>query len=69
MVYVKKKEYRLSQVVLGVEDPEEASPCGVCRQVIWEFAQDKDMPVIMCTAEGKYVIKTIGELLPYGFKL
>ncbi len=64
-----EKRMQAIAVVLDVETPEDASPCGVCRQVIWEFAEDKDMPVIMCTAKGEYVIKTIGELLPFGFKL
>ena len=64
-----EKRIQAVAVVLNVNSPEEASPCGVCRQVIWEFAQDKDMPIIMCTTSGDYIIKTIEELLPFGFKL
>lgn len=42
------------------------SPCGVCRQVLFEFCGD-DFPVIMATSATQYIQKTLGELLPLGF--
>lgn len=43
-------------------------PCGVCRQVLSEFCSH-DMPVIMRGANGEPVSVSLGELLPYSFRL
>ena len=40
-----------------------AWPCGICRQVLREFA-DLDMPVIVGAYGKGFVVKTLGELLP-----
>ena len=42
------------------------SPCGVCRQFLYEFAGDS-LPVIMAKSEDDFVEMTLGELLPLGF--
>lgn len=42
-----------------------AWPCGICRQVLREFA-DTDMPVIVGAYGKGYVVRTLGELLPEG---
>lgn len=42
------------------------SPCGVCRQMLYEFCS-ADMPVIMAKSEEDYVEMTLGQLLPLGF--
>ena len=42
------------------------SPCGACRQVIWEFGQDVE--VIFLGTQGWHN-STIEELLPVGFVL
>jgi cytidine deaminase len=42
------------------------SPCGACRQVIWEFGQDAQ--VIFWGSQG-WQTSTIKELLPVGFSL
>ena len=41
-------------------------PCGVCRQVLKEFASD-DLTIIIAKARDDYRIHTLGELLPHGF--
>ena len=46
------------------------SPCGGCRQVLYEFSQISDVPleIIMATTKmDKIVISSIDELLPLGF--
>ena len=43
-----------------------AAPCGVCRQMLFEFC-GPDMPVIMAKSEGDTLVMTLGELLPVGF--
>lgn len=42
-------------------------PCGICRQVIWEFSRDMD--IIVCAADGRWQRFNIKELLPNGFEL
>ena len=45
-----------------------AWPCGVCRQVLSEFACDASMPVIVGQAGHSFRVRTIGELLPEAFE-
>lgn len=42
------------------------SPCGVCRQALFEFT-GPDLTVILAKSETDYMETTLGELLPYGF--
>ena len=42
------------------------SPCGVCRQALFELC-GPDLTVIMARSEEDYLETTLGELLPYGF--
>lgn len=42
------------------------SPCGMCRQFLREFLE-LEIPVFMFTKEGKFVVRTMGELLPLSF--
>lgn len=42
------------------------TPCGVCRQMLYEFAPD--LPVTCLNSEGEVVLETtLRELLPHGF--
>ena len=51
--------------IVGVEN-DYTYPCGVCRQVIAEFAS-KDAEIILGKGEGEYIVKTLDELLPGAF--
>ncbi len=42
------------------------SPCGSCRQVMREFADD-NLPVYISNLEGQYEQMTLGQLLPKSF--
>lgn len=44
-----------------------AYPCGVCRQVMMEFAAPEQFQVIVAKSEEEYKIMTLAELLPEGF--
>ena len=44
-----------------------AWPCGICRQVLREFACGPEMPVIVGAYDGGFQIKTLEELLPESF--
>ncbi len=49
-----------------VADTEELTPpCGVCRQIIWEFGGD--IPVVMANLKGKTETIQMNELLPRAF--
>ena len=52
----------------GREPDRICPPCGVCRQVMLEFCRD-DFQVILAIDRDHYEIKTLGELVPYGFRL
>lgn len=41
-------------------------PCGICRQVIVEFATE-DINIILVKNEDEYVVKTMEEILPGAF--
>ncbi len=41
------------------------TPCGMCRQFLYEFGDD--MTVICCDRDGGYETHTMKELLPFGF--
>ncbi|MBC2397380.1 cytidine deaminase [Clostridium tetanomorphum] len=51
--------------IVGSEE-ELTYPCGICRQVISEFAMD-DIKIIIGKNENEYVVKTLGEILPGAF--
>ena len=46
---------------------EYASPCGICRQVMREFCNPKEMTVLLAKSPEDYIEKTLDELLPLGF--
>ena len=45
------------------------APCGVCRQVMSEFCSPDFKVLLVTNADGDYEETTLGELLPYTFKL
>jgi len=59
------KKFTKIAVVTDSEPP--SSPCGACRQVIFEFGDD--IEVIMANLKGDMRIARIDELLKDGFKL
>lgn len=44
-----------------------AWPCGICRQVLREFACGPEMPVIVGATGGEFRVRTLEELLPESF--
>lgn len=51
--------------VVGVEN-DYTYPCGICRQVIAEFASE-DIKIILGKNEDEYIVKTLDEILPGAF--
>ena len=58
-----KKNFKTIAVVVDTE--ELTPPCGVCRQIIWEFCHD--IPVILANLKGKSEVIQMRELLPRAF--
>lgn len=65
-----KKHFRSIVIVGGMEgrEPEDyAYPCGICRQVLSEFATREDMAVIVAKSCDDYKEYSLSELLPCSF--
>lgn len=58
-------EKRFSQIAVVVDTEDLTPPCGVCRQIIWEFCGD--VPVILSNLDGKRETIMMSELLPRAF--
>lgn len=57
------RDFERLAIVTDAGEP--TMPCGVCRQVLWEFAHD--LTVIVETVDGKLTRTTIRELFPLPF--
>ena len=62
---VSEGEQDFVAVAVTSDSEDYTSPCGVCRQRIFEFGSDID--VIMANKNGDYKVYKISELLPEGF--
>lgn len=51
--------------IVGVEN-DYTYPCGICRQVIAEFASE-DIAIILGKNENEFIVKTLEEILPGAF--
>lgn len=60
-------ERHFNEIVIYSSSPEPATPCGACRQVLFEFAEDAQ--VYLVSSAGTVRVRRVSELLPYGFKL
>ena len=58
------RRFRAVAVVTGAEEP--TSPCGACRQVLWD--QCRDIDVVMGTTGGAVERMRLAELLPRAFE-
>jgi cytidine deaminase len=60
-------ERTFSELVVYTTAPEPASPCGACRQVLFEFSEDAT--VYLINDRGTLRRWHVAELLPGGFRL
>lgn len=65
-----EREFKMLALIGGPKNGEKkteqiVSPCGVCRQMLYEFG--RDMKIVMADSVERYEVRTIEELLPYGF--
>lgn len=60
-------ERSFSEIVVYTEAKSPASPCGACRQILFEFAPDAK--VFLLNHEGNLKSFQVRDLLPDGFEL
>ncbi|MFL0195822.1 cytidine deaminase [Clostridium sp. WILCCON 0269] len=56
----------LKAIAIVGADEEYTYPCGICRQVIAEFALE-GMEIVIAKSESHYIIKKLEEILPQAF--
>ena len=56
---------KIKHIAVVADTEELTPPCGVCRQIIWEFGGD--IPVILANLKGKTEIVQMRDLLPRAF--
>lgn len=56
---------KIKHIAVVADTEELTPPCGVCRQIIWEFGGD--VPVILANLKGKTEIVQMRDLLPRAF--
>ena len=54
-----------ARIAIAADTDRFTSPCGVCRQVLWEFAPD--LEVLLYNRRGEIQELTLRQLLPYSF--
>jgi cytidine deaminase len=60
-------ERAFQEIVVYTEDEPPATPCGACRQILFEFG--KDAKVYLVNHWGKVRTYSVRDLLPDGFEL
>lgn len=60
-------ETKIKVIAIAGSTEEYTYPCGICRQVLCEFA-DGDATVILVKNEDDYIVKTMEEVMPGAFR-
>lgn len=60
-------ETKIKVIAIAGSAEEYTYPCGICRQVLCEFA-DGDAAVILLKNEDDYIVKTMEEVMPGAFR-
>ncbi len=66
-----ERKFTAIAIAGGPEDGElnRAYPCGVCRQVLFEFVDEETFEVVVGTGPDDYDVFKLKDLLPFGFRL
>lgn len=64
---VSEGEKEFEAIVITGDNGDYLPPCGICRQVLSEFAGDS-LKVILANSAEDYHVTTLGELLPGAFQ-
>lgn len=60
-------EREFETILITADSPEPVSPCGACRQLLYDYAPD--LTVIMTNLKGDRLVEEISELLKHPFGL
>lgn len=52
--------------VAKIESLSQCTPCGVCRQALFEFTST-EFPVVLAQSKNEYSVTKLGDLLPLAF--
>ncbi|MBI4125815.1 MAG: cytidine deaminase [Deltaproteobacteria bacterium] len=58
---------KFKRLAIVTDSPEPAAPCGMCRQMLIEFAPS--LEVILANLKGKSEVLRLSDLLPKAFRL
>ena len=62
---VSEERKRFDAIAVVTDTDRLTPPCGVCRQIIWEFCGD--VPVVLSNYSGKSEVIQMSDLLPMAF--
>src|SRR5215813_13972686 len=62
---ISEGKHKIKRIAVVADTEELTPPCGVCRQIIWEFGGD--VPVILANLKGKRETVQMKDLLPRAF--
>lgn len=62
---VSEGESEFTEIAIVADTENLTPPCGICRQIIWEFCGD--IPVIFANLKGKFETLQMKDLLPRAF--
>ncbi|MEP7149314.1 MAG: cytidine deaminase [Acidobacteriota bacterium] len=62
---ISQGQRKIKHIAVVADTEELTPPCGVCRQIIWEFGGD--IPVILANLKGKTEVLQMKDLLPRAF--
>jgi cytidine deaminase len=62
---ISEGKHKITHIAVVADTEELTPPCGVCRQIIWEFGGD--IPVTLANLNGKTETVQMRELLPRAF--
>lgn len=57
----------IAKIAITSDEPDYIYPCGICRQVLAEFADD-EMEIIVTKRNGEYKTVRFGDVLPNAFR-
>ena len=60
-------EREFTALVVYTEASPPASPCGACRQILFEFSPEAS--VVCVNAQGELINGKVADFLPHGFRL
>ncbi len=54
--------------VVAGDNATDGAPCGACRQVMGEFAENlNETEVLLASLKGDYIVETVASIMPYPF--